>query len=341
MQLSDFDYALPESLIAQHPSDRRDGSRLMVVNRQDGSIQHRMFTDFPRYAASGDCLVVNETKVFPARLRGQRKGSGGKVELLLTRPESDGCWEAMARPGRRLKEGAEIVFGCEETVAIVEAVFPSGARRIRFVGDVAELIDREGAIPLPPYIQRDATTDDAERYQTVYARTPGAVAAPTAGLHFTAGILDQLGVQNVRRARVLLHVGPGTFKPVEVDDVSTHQMDAEFFEVTDAAAEAVHETGKGGGRVIAVGTTSVRVLESQSEDDGRLRVGSGWTDIFIRPGYRFKTVDALLTNFHLPKSTLLMLVSALAGRDLIREAYAEAVREKYRFYSYGDCMLIQ
>ena len=340
MKLSDFDYHLPESSIAQHPSDRRDGSRLMILDRRDGSVGHFRFSDFPNFLEAGDCLVLNETKVFPARLRGRKKGTGGQVELLLIRADAEGCWEALARPGRRLKEGTEIVFDEEETTATVQEVLPGGTRRIRFDGDVPALIDRKGAIPLPPYIQREATADDVERYQTVYAKTSGAVAAPTAGLHFTPEILDQLEAKGVHRTTVLLHVGPGTFKPVEVDNVAEHQMDAEYYEVAESASEAVRQAKDRGGRVVAVGTTSVRVLESQADAEGEIRIGQGWTDIFIYPGYGFRMVDALLTNFHLPRSTLLMLVSAFAGFDLIRSAYEEAVLEGYRFYSYGDAMLI-
>jgi S-adenosylmethionine:tRNA ribosyltransferase-isomerase len=340
VRLSDFDYELPESLIAQHPSDRRDGARLMVVDRSRGKIEHSQFSEFPEMLNAGDCLVANETKVFPARLRGQKRHTGGQAELLLIRAETDGRWVAMARPGRRLREGAEIVFEGEDTFAVVEAVQADGTRRVRFEGDVTGLIDRQGAIPLPPYISREATEDDVDRYQTVYARTPGAVAAPTAGLHFTPGTFDRIEARGVTRANVLLHVGPGTFKPVDVDDISDHRMDSEYFEVEAGAADEITRAKVADGRVVAVGTTSVRVLESQAEEDRQLRTGSGWTDIFIFPGYKFRLVDALLTNFHLPKSTLLMLVSALAGEDLIRTAYEEAVREKYRFYSYGDAMLI-
>jgi S-adenosylmethionine:tRNA ribosyltransferase-isomerase len=337
---SDFDYHLPESLIAQNPSDRRDGSRLMVVNRSAGSIDHLTFSDFPSFVNAGDCLVVNETKVFPARLRGHKRETGGQVELLLIRPDTHGCWIAMARPGRRLRVGAEIAFDGEDTIAVVQAVLDDGTRQVRFDGDVTGLIERKGAIPLPPYIAREATANDVERYQTVYAKTPGAVAAPTAGLHFTQAILESLSGKDVERAGVLLHVGPGTFKPVDVEDVTRHQMDSEYFEVPQSTSDAVARARSTGGRVVAVGTTSVRVLESQSDQNGKLRPGSGWTDIFIYPGYEFRVVDALLTNFHLPKSTLLMLVSALAGTDLMRAAYDEAVREEYRFYSYGDAMLI-
>jgi S-adenosylmethionine:tRNA ribosyltransferase-isomerase len=340
VQLSDFDYPLPESLIAQHPSDRRDGSRLMVVDRAAGSIAHFGFSDLPDFLVANDCLVVNETKVFPARLRGQKAGTGGNVELLLVRPDTDGVWEALARPGRRLKAGAEIVFDGDEVTATVEAVLPEGTRRVRFNGDLQGLIERRGAIPLPPYIDRDATPEDVERYQTVYAKTPGAVAAPTAGLHFTPEVLDQVKEKGVDQATVLLHVGPGTFKPVEIDDVTQHRMHAEYFEVGDSAAAQVSRAKAGAGRVVAVGTTSVRVLESQTTADGALQIGCGWTDIFIYPGYAFQTVDALVTNFHLPKSTLLMLVSAFAGSELMKQAYDEAVREAYRFYSYGDAMLI-
>ena len=340
MKLSDFDYTLPESLIAQHPSDRRDGSRLMVVDRQTSNIQHCRFSDFGRFVNAGDRLVVNETKVFPARLRGHKLETGGQVELLLIRPKKDGRWVALARPGRRLREGATIIFEEEEVVATVAGVQEDGTRIVQFDGDVSGLIERRGAIPLPPYIQRDPTESDAERYQTVYARTAGAVAAPTAGLHFTGEMLESLESQGVDRTTVLLHVGPGTFKPVEVQDVVNHRMDPEYYEVTDLAAEEIDRTRASGGRIVAVGTTSVRVLESQTDTWGRLGSGSGWTDIFIYPGHSFKLVDALLTNFHLPRSTLLMLVSALAGRELIREAYDEAVRQEYRFYSYGDAMLI-
>jgi S-adenosylmethionine:tRNA ribosyltransferase-isomerase len=340
VNVSDFDYHLPESLIAQNPSDRRDGSRLMVVNRSEGSIDHRKFSDFPDLLHAGDCLVVNETKVFPARLQGHRKGTGGQAELLLIRREANGCWIAMVRPGRRLKAGTEIVFEGEDTFAVVEAVLDDGTRRLRFGGDVTGLIERRGVIPLPPYITREATGDDVERYQTVYAKTSGAVAAPTAGLHFTPEILDSLSAKGVERTSVLLHVGPGTFKPVDVEDVTRHQMDSEYFEVSRATSDVVSKTRARVDRVIAVGTTSVRVIESQSDLGGRLQSGSGWTDIFIYPGYTFRTVDALLTNFHLPRSTLLMLVSALAGTDLMRSAYEGAVQEEYRFYSYGDAMLI-
>lgn len=312
----------------------------MVLDRRDGSVGHFRFADFPDFFDAGDCLVVNETKVFPARLRGRKKGTGGQVELLLIREDSEGCWEALARPGRRLKEGAEIVFDEENITAMVREVLEGGMRRIRFDGDVSALIDRKGAIPLPPYIRREATAEDVVRYQTVYAKTPGAVAAPTAGLHFTSQILDRLQEKGVERTSVLLHVGPGTFKPVEVDNVVEHQMDAEYFEVRSSASAAVKQAKSGGGRVVAVGTTSVRVLESQAAAEGELRIGQGWTDIFIYPGYEFRMLDVLLTNFHLPRSTLLMLVSAFAGHELIRSAYEKAVSEGYRFYSYGDAMLI-
>lgn len=340
VNVSDFDYHLPESLIAQNPSDLRGGSRLMVVDRNKGSIDHLVFSDFPHFIKTGDCLVVNETKVFPARVRGNRKGTGGQAELLLIRPDTEDCWIAMARPGRRLKSGAEIVFDEEDTIAVVEAVLEDGTRRIRFEGDVTGLIDRRGTIPLPPYITRDSTADDVERYQTVYAKTSGAVAAPTAGLHFTGAILEALSTKGVERTNVLLHVGPGTFKPVDVEDVTSHQMDSEYFEVSQTTSDAIVQARSKNGRVVAVGTTSVRVLESQSNPAGRLQSGSGWTDIFIYPGYDFRLVDLLLTNFHLPRSTLLMLVSAFGGVDLMRAAYAEAVQEEYRFYSYGDAMLI-
>lgn len=344
MKRSDFYYDLPDELIAQFPAPERDGARLMVLNRQAQAISHRAFRDLPDFLRPGDCLVLNETRVFPARLRGFRAGTGGAVELLLLRPNGD-CWEVMARPGRRLREGTEIAFEGVDVVAVVEAVLDSGHRRVRFAGSasVDELLSVQGHIPLPPYIRREDSAEDRERYQTVYARVSGSVAAPTAGLHFTPDLLGRIGAMGVAVARVLLHVGPGTFKPVAVDDVRTHEMDAEFYEVSAEAAEAVNQCRANGGRVIAVGTTSVRTLETAAArvgDGWRLQPGSGWTRLFLYPPYEFKLVDALVTNFHLPESTLLMLVSALAGREFVMDAYREAVRTRYRFYSYGDAMVI-
>jgi S-adenosylmethionine:tRNA ribosyltransferase-isomerase len=345
LKRSDFYYDLPNDLIAQHPASERDGSRLMVLDREARTIAHRMFREFSDFLHAGDCLVLNETRVFPARIKGYRVGTGGAVELLLLRPDGD-CWVAMARPGRRLRSGAEIGFEGSDLVAVIEDVLDSGHRRIRFAGagSLGDLLATQGHIPLPPYIRREDSAEDRERYQTVYARVSGSVAAPTAGLHFTPELLTMIEEAGVSIARVLLHVGPGTFKPVTADDVRDHKMDEEFWEVDEDAAEAVNRCRANGGRVIAVGTTSVRTLESAAERDGsnwRLKSGSGWTHIFIYPPYDFRLVDTLITNFHLPESTLLMLVSALAGRDFVMRAYEEAVGEKYRFYSYGDAMMIK
>ena len=344
MKLSDFDFHLPQDLIAQHPAPERDGSRLMVLNRTNASVHHHVFRDVCNFLQAGDCLVLNETRVFPARLYGFRPESGGAVEMLLLRPDGD-CWESMVRPGRRLREGTKIAFENSDMVAVVEAVLASGHRKVRFEGgSLNDLLATQGHIPLPPYIHRDDTDEDRERYQTVYAQVDGSVAAPTAGLHFTPELLAEIEQKGISIARVLLHVGPGTFKPVVTDDVSDHEMDAEFWEVSAQAAETVNRCREKGGRVIAVGTTSVRTLETaavSSGDGWKLSAGSGWTRLFIYPPYDFKLVDAMVTNFHLPESTLLMLISALAGRDFVMQAYQEAVRERYRFYSYGDAMLIQ
>ena len=345
MTLSDFDYDLPEELIAQHPAERRDASRLMVLNRADESIRHGRFSDLPGLLKADDCLVINETRVFPARLKGVRPGSGGSVELLLIRKEGD-LWEAMARPGRRLRVGAEVAIPDEDLVALVEAVLPSGHRMVRFKGSASldDVLERRGHVPLPPYIKREDVPEDRDRYQAVYARTSGAVAAPTAGLHFTPELLAEVRSAGVEVVPILLHVGPGTFKPVEVDDPTQHEMDAEYYEVTAEASEKITACRAAGGRVVAVGTTSVRVLEScAAQESGRraLRPGSGWTQLFIYPPYEYRLVDVLITNFHLPRSTLLMLASAFAGRDFMMRAYEEAIRERYRFYSYGDAMIIQ
>ena len=345
MNLSDFHFHLPDDLIAQHPAPKRDGSRLMVLNRADQTVEHQSFRDVCGYLNTGDCLVLNETRVFPARLHGFRPGSGGAVEMLLLRPDGD-CWEAMVRPGRRLREGTEIAFEGSELIAVVEAVLDSGHRRVRFVGPTSldDLLAEQGHIPLPPYIRREDTAADRERYQTVYAETDGSVAAPTAGLHFTPDLLDEIQAKGVSIARFVLHVGPGTFKPVTTDDVRNHEMDAEFWDVSSEAADVVNTCRANGGRVIAVGTTSVRTLETAAVADGdgwRLSEGSGWTRLFIYSPYVFKLVDCMVTNFHLPESTLLMLISSLAGRDFVMRAYEEAVQERYRFYSYGDAMFIQ
>ncbi len=343
-QLSDYDYDLPTGLIAQHPVSERDRSRLMVLRRREQKIEHVRFSDLPGFLASGDCLVVNETKVFPARLRGVRVESGGAVELLLIRRDGD-LWETLVRPARRLRVGAEVRLLDSAVTAVVEAVGPSGRRRVRFEGDepLEDVLNRIGEVPLPPYIRREAEADDRERYQTIYARKRGAVAAPTAGLHFTDGLLARIRGVGVGMVPIVLHVGPGTFRPVEVEDPSAHDVEAEFFEVSAGSAERISRCRREGGRVVAVGTTSVRTLESVAEKEGQdwiAQPDSGWTGLFITPPYPFRLVDALITNFHLPRSTLLMLVCAFASRTLVLEAYEQAIQERYRFCSYGDAMLI-
>ena len=345
MTLSDYDYNLPEERIAQHPAAERDGSRLMVLKRQERLIGHARFRDLTDFLRPGDCLVVNETRVFPARLKGFRPESGGAVELLLLRREGE-LWEAMVRPGRRMRVGVKVAFPETDLTAVVEAVCPSGYRLFRFEGSepLEDLLERRGQVPLPPYIRREDGAEDRDRYQTVYARTAGAVAAPTAGLHFTPGLLDRVQALGVTVVPVLLHVGPGTFKPVAVEDPAQHEMEAEFFEVGAEAAGVINRCREQGGRVVAVGSTSVRTLESAAVlvgDRWVLRPQSGWTRLFIYPPYSFRSVDALITNFHLPRSTLLMLVSTFADRAFVLEAYRQAVRQGYRFYSYGDAMFIE
>ncbi len=339
--LSDYDYELPADLIAQTPSDRRDGSRLMVVDRQSGTFRHHAFPDLTTFLWPGDLLVINDTRVLPARLHG-RKRTGGNVELLLLRCLEPGLWEAMGKPGRRLRPGTAVQLLTREgnpsdSSVVIEHRRDGGLFAVRLSVEVEGQLDRFGEMPLPPYIH--TRLSDPERYQTVYSEKVGSAAAPTAGLHFTPELLAELEVRGVRIARVTLHVGLGTFLPVKVDDMRQHEMHAEWFHVPAGTRTAIQETKARGGRVIAVGTTSCRTLESvaSSEDDGDL---SGWTRLFITPGYRWKTVDALITNFHLPRSTLLLLVSAFAGRDLMLDAYREAIRQRYRFYSFGDAMLI-
>ena len=344
MKRSDFYYELPNHLIAQYPTAERDESRLMVANRTHREIAHRTFRELPNFLHAGDCLVLNETRVFPARLKGYRPITRGAVELLLLHPNGD-TWEAMARPGRRLRIGAEIAFEGSDLIAIVEEVLDSGNRRVRFEGkgSLDELLKTHGHVPLPPYIRREDRASDKARYQTVYARVRGSVAAPTAGLHFTPGLLAKIEALDISLARILLHVGPGTFQPVKADDIRDHKMGAEFWKIDESAAETVNRCRANGGRVIAVGTTSVRTLESAAVKIGsnwRLKSGSDWTHIFIYPPYDFRLVDGLITNFHLPESTLLMLVAAFMGRNFAMRAYREAVRKAYRFYSYGDAMMI-
>ena len=340
MKTSDFYYDLPKELIAQDPLQDRSASRLLHLSLADGSLEHRHFTDIRDYLRPGDCLVINDTKVIPARLYGHRKGSGGAVEILLLKRETDDVWECLVRPGKKCREGAEIEFGEGILSGTITEVLPDGNRHIRFSyeGIFEEILDQLGEMPLPPYITHKLA--DKNRYQTVYARAEGSAAAPTAGLHFTLPLLDELRNMGVLIAHVTLHVGLGTFRPVKVEDVESHQMHSEFYVVEEDQAKIINDARAAGGRIIAVGTTSCRTLESASTPDGILHAQTGWTDIFIYPGYHFKMIDGLITNFHLPESTLLMLVSALAGKENIMRAYREAVEEKYRFFSFGDAMLI-
>ncbi len=351
MRISDFDFELPEELIAQHPLERRDASRMLVVSRAERRWRDGSFAEFPTELREGDAVVVNNTRVFPARLVGRREPTGGRVELLLVRRrvEFEGeTWEVLAKPARRLEAGARVTFGDGRLSAETLAATVDGAGRVvRFQaeGDFNARLEEFGRMPLPPYIKRDsedlaAAEEDRERYQTVYAAAPGAIAAPTAGLHFTPQVFEELRARGVRRAEVTLHVGYGTFAPVRADDLSEHRVAAERFEISEGAAEEINRTKESGGRVVAVGTTTVRALESAVDESGRVRAGRGETGLTITPGYRFRAADALLTNFHLPRSSLLVLVSAFAGRGLVLDAYRHAVGAGYRFYSYGDCMLI-
>ncbi|MET0649153.1 MAG: tRNA preQ1(34) S-adenosylmethionine ribosyltransferase-isomerase QueA [Pyrinomonadaceae bacterium] len=351
MLISDFDFELPEELIAQQPLERRDASRMLVVGRAERSWRDGSFAEFPSELREGDAVVVNNTRVFPARLVGRREPTGGRVELLLVRrrEEFEGeAWEVLAKPARRLEAGARVTFGDGRLVAETLAATEDGAGRVvRFQadGDFAALLEEFGRMPLPPYIKREAedlaaAVEDRERYQTVYAAAPGAIAAPTAGLHFTPQVFETLRARGVRTCEVTLHVGYGTFAPVRAEDLAEHRVAAERFEISDDAAELINKTKEGGGRVVAVGTTTVRALESAVDESGRVRAGRGETGLTITPGYRFRAVDAMLTNFHLPRSSLLVLVSAFAGRELVLSAYRHAVAARYRFYSYGDCMLI-
>ncbi len=341
-KLADYFYDLPEELIAQTPIYPRDTSRLMVLNKNSGQIDHRIFTDIVQYLDQGDLLVVNDTKVIPARLHGVKAASGGKVEILLLRPVKQGVWESLVRPARRLKIGDKLQFGDGVLQSEIVAELPEGIRHIRFADnpdeDFESIIDRIGEMPLPPYIKEKLS--DKDRYQTVYAQKRGSAAAPTAGLHFTPELLKAIEVQGVNIARLTLHVGIGTFRPVQVENIAKHQMHSEFYHVDPSTASLLNQTRIKGKRIIAVGTTSVRALESLPLENGRFLEASGFTDKFIYPGYKFQAVDGLITNFHLPKSSLLMLVSALAGRENILNAYHAAVQERYRFFSFGDAMLL-
>lgn len=340
MKLTDFYYDLPEELIAQDPLEKRSDSRLMVVGREDGSITHKHFYDILDYVNRGDCLVINDTKVIPARLMGVKEDTGASIEVLLLKRKEEKVWETLVKPGKKARPGARISFGDGLLVGEVIDVVEEGNRLIRFEyeGIWEELLDRLGQMPLPPYITHQLK--DRNRYQTVYAKHEGSAAAPTAGLHFTHELLEQLKEKGVEIAHVTLHVGLGTFRPVKVDNILEHHMHSEFYMVEEAEAAKINAAKERGNRVISVGTTSTRTLESVADENGIVRAGSGWTDIFIYPGYTFKVVDSLITNFHLPESTLLMLVSAFSSREQMLEAYSVAVKKQYRFFSFGDAMLI-
>ena len=340
MKTSDFYYDLPQELIAQTPLERRDTSRLMVLDPQTQKIEHRHFFDLIDYLEPGDCLVMNDSRVLPARLLGKRIPTGGAVEVLLLTDKGDKTWECLVKPGRKLHEGARISFGDGILTAEVTEVLESGNRLVRFEyeGIFLELLEQLGKMPLPPYIKEEL--EDGERYQTVYSRVTGSAAAPTAGLHFTKELLERIAAKGVNLAYITLHVGLGTFRPVKVDDVTQHHMHSEFCMISAETAELLNKTRKAGKRIVCVGTTSCRTLESLADENGVFTERSAWTDIFIYPGYKFRAMDALVTNFHLPESTLIMLVSAFAGYDFIMRAYREAVEERYRFFSFGDAMFL-
>lgn len=337
---SDFYFDLPEELIAQDPLADRSGSRMLMLDKTDGRIEHHIFKEIVDYLRPGDCLVLNNTKVLPARLSGRRENTGGAIEVLLLKRKGDDVWETLVKPGRKAKPGTRILFGDGCLQAEVLDVVEEGNRLIRFSyeGIFEEVLDRLGEMPLPPYITHKL--QDKNRYQTVYARYEGSAAAPTAGLHFTEELLQKIADKGVDIAYVTLHVGLGTFRPVKADNILEHHMHAEYYQVTEEAAEKINRAKASGGRVICVGTTSCRTVESAAGDDGTLKAGCGNTEIFIYPGYRFKVLDCLITNFHLPESTLVMLVSALAGREHVLHAYEEAIRLKYRFFSFGDAMFL-
>lgn len=341
MDVKDFYYELPQELIAQDPLEDRSSSRLLVLHKETGALEHKVFSQITEYLRPDDCLVINNTKVIPARLFGEKEGTQAKIEILLLKRKENDIWETLVKPGKKAKPGTRISFGGGLLIGEVLEVVEDGNRLIRFryEGIFEEILDRLGQMPLPPYITHQLK--DKNRYQTVYARYEGSAAAPTAGLHFTEELLSQIRAMGVRIAEVTLHVGLGTFRPVKVENVKDHHMHSEFYQIDEEAASIINETKQRGGRVICVGTTSCRTIESAAAEDGTIRPCSGWTDIFIYPGYRFKVLDCLITNFHLPESTLVMLVSALAGREQILHAYEEAVKERYRFFSFGDAMLIE
>ena len=336
----DFYYDLPEELIAQTPLERRDASRLMTLDRATGEIGHRHFYDLLELLQPGDCLVMNNSRVLPARLLGHRVPTGGAVEVLLLKDCGDGVWECLTKPGRKTHTGTELSFGDGELTATVVGEKDDGNKLVQFhyTGIFLEVLERLGKMPLPPYIKEELA--DGERYQTVYSRVNGSAAAPTAGLHFTKELLERLAAKGVREAYITLHVGLGTFRPVKAEEISEHHMHSEFCMISQQTADLINETRRAGGRIVCVGTTSCRTLESLADENGFFRESSAWTDIFIYPGYKFKAMDALITNFHLPESTLVMLVSAFASREKILHAYETAVKERYRFFSFGDAMYI-
>lgn len=341
MRKEDFYFELPEELIAQDPLEDRSGSRLLVLDKETGQTEHRIFKDVIEFLEPGDCLVINETKVIPARLFGAKVGTDAKIEVLLLKRGENDTWETLVRPGKKARVGTKISFGDGLLIGEVVDVVEEGNRLIRFSyeGIFEEILDQLGQMPLPPYITHQL--EDKNRYQTVYAKNSGSAAAPTAGLHFTPELLKQIEEKGVDIARVTLHVGLGTFRPVKVDNILEHHMHSEFYQISAEAADKINGAKDRGKRVVCVGTTSCRTVESAADENGRLRETSGWTEIFIYPGYRFKVLDSLITNFHLPESTLVMLVSALAGREQVLAAYAEAVEERYRFFSFGDAMIIK
>lgn len=341
MKTSDFNYYLPENLIAQVPIEDRSSSRLMVVDKKTGEIEHKVFKDIIDYLEEGDCLVLNNTRVIPARLIGSKVETGGKIEFLLLKRNNDDTWETLVKPGKKAKIGSRFSFGDGKLIAKVVGMGDDGARIVKFEYDgiFEEVLDELGNMPLPPYITEKL--DDRERYQTVYSKHNGSAAAPTAGLHFTKELLEKIREKGVDEAFVTLHVGLGTFRPVKVDDVLEHKMHSEYYMIDEEAAEKINKAKRNGKRIICVGTTSCRTIESAADADGNLKATSGWTDIFIYPGYKFKVMDNLITNFHLPESTLIMLVSALSSRENILHAYEEAVKEKYRFFSFGDAMFLK
>lgn len=341
MKRQDFFYELPEELIAQDPLADRESSRLLVLDKESGVISHHVFREITDYLSEGDCLVINDTKVLPARLIGSKEGTNAKIEILLLKRRENNIWETLVKPGKKAKPGTRIIFGGGILTGEVVDVVEEGNRLIQFTyeGIFEEILDQLGQMPLPPYITHQL--EDKNRYQTVYAAHTGSAAAPTAGLHFTPQLLKKIEAQGVEIAKVTLHVGLGTFRPVKVDEITDHHMHSEFYQINEEAAEKINRARENGKRVICVGTTSCRTVESAAGEDGRIRACSGWTEIFIYPGYQFKVLDCLITNFHLPESTLIMLVSALAGREQVLGAYEEAVRERYRFFSFGDAMLIK